>query len=81
MWETIQPYEPVIRLSAFLGVFAVMALWEVAALVKLWCRATASKTIKLLAGGNLSLYLNITKCNTTIKILGVYNTYLKMNIS
>ena len=31
MWETIQPYEPVIRLSAFLGVFAVMALWEVAA--------------------------------------------------
>ena len=31
MWETIQPYEPVIRLSDFLGVFAVMALWEVEA--------------------------------------------------
>ena len=28
MWETIQAYEPVIRLSAFLGIFVVMALWE-----------------------------------------------------
>jgi len=31
MWETIQAYEPVIRLSAFLGIFAVMALCEVLA--------------------------------------------------
>ena len=28
MWETIEAYEPVIRLSAFLGIFVVMALWE-----------------------------------------------------
>jgi sterol desaturase/sphingolipid hydroxylase (fatty acid hydroxylase superfamily) len=28
MWETIQAYEPAIRLSAFLGIFVVMALWE-----------------------------------------------------
>lgn len=31
MWDTVQSYEPTIRLTAFLGVFAVMALWEVAA--------------------------------------------------
>jgi len=31
MWEPVQTYEPVIRLSAFLGIFAVMALWEVLA--------------------------------------------------
>ena len=31
MWESIQAYEPVIRLSAFLGIFTVMALWEVIA--------------------------------------------------
>jgi sterol desaturase/sphingolipid hydroxylase (fatty acid hydroxylase superfamily) len=28
MWEAIQTYEPIIRLSAFLGIFIVMALWE-----------------------------------------------------
>lgn len=31
MWEAIQAYEPAIRLSAFLGIFTVMALWEFAA--------------------------------------------------
>ncbi len=31
MWESLQDYEPAIRLSAFLGIFAIMALWEVAA--------------------------------------------------
>ena len=31
MWESIQNYEPAIRLSAFLSVFAVVALWEVVA--------------------------------------------------
>lgn len=31
MWETVEAYEPMIRLSAFLGIFAIMALWEVAA--------------------------------------------------
>lgn len=31
MWEAIQTYEPVIRLSAFLGIFAIMALWEIVA--------------------------------------------------
>lgn len=31
MWESIQAYEPVIRLSAFLGIFAIMALWEIVA--------------------------------------------------
>ena len=31
MWAEIQEYEPIIRLSAFLGIFAVMALWEFAA--------------------------------------------------
>lgn len=31
MWETIQSHEPAIRLSAFLGIFVIMALWEVAA--------------------------------------------------
>ena len=31
MWESIQSYEPAIRLSVFLGIFAVMALWEVLA--------------------------------------------------
>lgn len=31
MWESIQAYEPVIRLSAFLGIFTVMALWEIIA--------------------------------------------------
>ena len=31
MWESIQSYEPVIRLSAFLGIFTVVALWEVVA--------------------------------------------------
>lgn len=31
MWETIQAYEPVIRLSAFLGILTVVALWEVVA--------------------------------------------------
>ena len=29
MWESIQEFEPVIRLSAFLGIFAIMMLWEV----------------------------------------------------
>jgi hypothetical protein len=28
MWESIQDYEPVIRLSAFLGIFTAVALWE-----------------------------------------------------
>lgn len=28
MHESIQAYEPIIRLSAFFGIFAVMALWE-----------------------------------------------------
>jgi len=28
-WETIQAYEPIIRLTAFAGIFVVMALWEV----------------------------------------------------
>jgi sterol desaturase/sphingolipid hydroxylase (fatty acid hydroxylase superfamily) len=31
MWESIQNYEPAIRLSAFLGIFAAVALWEVVA--------------------------------------------------
>src|SRR3989339_1675027 len=31
MWDSIQAYEPVIRLSAFLGIFTIMALWEIAA--------------------------------------------------
>ncbi len=31
MWESIQNHEPVIRLSAFLGIFTVVALWEVVA--------------------------------------------------
>lgn len=31
MWEAVQAHEPVVRLSAFLGVFAVMAVWEVVA--------------------------------------------------
>lgn len=31
MWQSVQAYEPAIRLSAFLGIFAVMALWEVLA--------------------------------------------------
>ena len=31
MWESIQAHEPVIRLSFFLGIFAVMALWEAVA--------------------------------------------------
>lgn len=31
MWDAVQAFEPVIRLSAFLGIFALMALWEVAA--------------------------------------------------
>lgn len=31
MWESVQAYEPVIRLSAFLGIFTVVALWEVLA--------------------------------------------------
>ncbi|MEG3618724.1 sterol desaturase family protein [Magnetovibrio sp. PR-2] len=31
MWESVQANEPVIRLSAFLGIFAIMALWEVIA--------------------------------------------------
>lgn len=31
MWESIQAYEPVIRLSVFLGIFALMALWELLA--------------------------------------------------
>jgi len=31
MWESAQANEPIIRLSAFLGVFAIMALWEVIA--------------------------------------------------
>lgn len=31
MWESIQAYEPVIRLSAFLGIFVVMAVWEIVA--------------------------------------------------
>jgi sterol desaturase/sphingolipid hydroxylase (fatty acid hydroxylase superfamily) len=29
MWAEIQEYEPIIRLSAFLGIFTVMALWEI----------------------------------------------------
>ena len=28
MWESIQNYEPMIRLSAFLGIFTAVALWE-----------------------------------------------------
>jgi len=31
MWESVQANEPIIRLSAFLGIFAIMALWEVIA--------------------------------------------------
>ena len=31
MWQQVQAYEPAIRLSAFLGIFAIMALWEVVA--------------------------------------------------
>ena len=31
MWESIQAYEPVIRLCFFLGIFALMAWWEVVA--------------------------------------------------
>ena len=31
MWESIQNHEPVIRLSAFLGIFMIVALWEVVA--------------------------------------------------
>ena len=31
MWESIQNYEPVIRLSAFLGIFTAVALWETVA--------------------------------------------------
>lgn len=31
MWESIQAHEPTVRLTAFAAVFAVMALWEVAA--------------------------------------------------
>ncbi len=31
MWEAILAHEPAIRLSAFLGIFAIMALWETAA--------------------------------------------------
>jgi len=31
MWEQVQAHEPAIRLSAFLGIFGVMALWEVVA--------------------------------------------------
>lgn len=31
MWEVVQAYEPVVRLSAFLGIFATMAVWEVLA--------------------------------------------------
>ncbi len=29
MWESIHSYEPTIRLSIFLGIFTIMALWEV----------------------------------------------------
>jgi len=31
MWELMHAYEPAIRLSAFLGIFAAVALWEVMA--------------------------------------------------
>ncbi len=31
MWDAIQAHEPIVRLSAFFGIFAIMALWELAA--------------------------------------------------
>jgi len=31
MWESVQANEPIIRLSAFLGIFAIMTVWEVIA--------------------------------------------------
>ena len=31
MWEAVLAHEPAIRLSAFLGIFAIMALWETVA--------------------------------------------------
>ena len=31
MWDSIQTYEPIIRLISFLGIFSIIALWEVMA--------------------------------------------------
>lgn len=54
MWEAILAHEPAIRLSAFLGIFAIMALWETAAPRR---KGTLSRRVRW-PGNILIVFLN-----------------------